>query len=319
MTEKVDLEGKVMTVTGPIEAVELGVTLPHEHLLIDHTPHRVVLSDRDLAVQELMIFAGAGGHTVVELSSGGIGRDPTGLRTISEATGVNIVMGCGYYKRKWHPSDMDRRTVDQLEEEMVSDIFQGVGETGIRAGIIGEIGVTDSLEGNEEKCVIASAQAQIRTGVALNFHVHLNDKVEEEKLRTLVLDAIQCEGVDLNRVIMSHFEPDPSSVDYHHRIAQRGVYIEYDLFGMAVFKGEAIPGYEEEIAALKELIERGHLERILISQDVCFKRLLVKNGGWGYAHILNHVIPRFKTNGITEAEVHTIVEENPRRVFPFSS
>ena len=171
-----DLFGKVMTVTGPVDAEELGITLPHEHLLIHHTPDRVVLSDPDLAAQELMMFAGAGGRTVVELSNGGIGRDPAGLRYISEATGVNLVMGCGYYKCKWHPSDMEERTVDQLEEEITTDIVQGVGETGIRAGVIGEIGVTDNLSGNEEKCVIASARAQIRTGAALNFHVHLTTR-----------------------------------------------------------------------------------------------------------------------------------------------
>ena len=164
--------------------------------------------------------------------------------------------------------------------------------------------------------MIASARAQIHTGAALNFHVHLNDKGEEEELRTLVLNSIQDEGVDLSRVIMSHFEPDLRSVDYHDRIARRGVHIEYDLFGMAALKGGEIPRYEEDAAALKELIERGHLNRILISQDICFKDLLVRNGGWGYAHILNHVVPRFRANGITQEEIEAMLIGNPRRVFP---
>ena len=310
------LEGKVLTVTGPIEAGAMGITLPHEHLLTYHTPPEVVLSDPDLAAEELKPFYEAGGRTVVEVTSRGIRRDPAGLRAISEESGVQIVMGAGYYKWRWHPDDMDRKTADDITREIIEDVTEGVAGSGIRAGVIGEVGISETLQYNEEKSLVASAHAQLETGVALNLHVHLIDKIEEESLRMEVLDILQREGVDLTRVIVSHCEASPDAVGYHERIAQRGAYIEYDLFGMAARNGPAIPTYEEESAGIRELIGRGYLERILISQDICYNDLLVKKGGWGYAHILNHVVPRFARWGIGEVGVRAMMVDNPARLFP---
>jgi phosphotriesterase-related protein len=105
-------------------------------------------------------------------------------------------------------------------------------------------------------------------------------------------------------------------IDYHERMAQRGTYVEYDLFGQEA-PNSSMPMYKQESATIRELIERGFLEKILISQDVCYKKCLIKNGGWGYAHILNNVVPRFKENGITDEEIRTIMVENPKRVLPF--
>lgn len=302
-------KGQIMTVKGPIESEEMSITLPHEHLLFHHTPDDLVLSDPILAAEELMEFSKSGGKTVVELTNLGLRRDAVGLRYISDKTGVNIIMGCGYYKDQWHPPDMDEKTVGDIAEEMVNDITDGVGNTGIRAGIIGEIGIS-SLTANEKKSVIASAKAQLETGVAINLHFDIGTK---EELRMHVLDILESEGVDLNRVITCHFRACMDEINYHERMAQRGTYIEYDLFGHEA-PSSSMPPYKQESATIKELIRRGFLERILISQDVCYKKCLIKNGGWGYAHILNNVVERFKGNGITDEEIRTIMVENPKRV-----
>ena len=131
-----------------------------------------------------------------------------------------------------------------------------------------------------------------------------------------VLDILEGEGVDLNRVITCHFRACMDEIDYHERMAQRGTYVEYDLFGQEA-PNPSMPTYEPESATIKELIERGFLERILISQDVCYKKSLIKNGGWGYVHILNNVVPKFKENSITDDEIWTIMVENPKRVLAF--
>ena len=318
-------EGKLITVLGPVEPDAMGITLPHEHLLIRHTPPEVMLTDPDLAAEELGAFARAGGTTLIDVTSKGIGRDPESLRHISQQTGVHIVMAASYYKKAWHPPEMDQLSAEEIEEEIVSDVLDGVGDTGIRAGdtriragVIGEVGVTDSLTGNERKAVIASARAQHRTGAAMNFHIHLLDKPAEEDLRMRALDLVESEGADPNRVVMSHFEPADESLDYHERIARRGAYIEYDLFGMAARSGTDIPDYRMESLFLRKLIDRGLLDRILISQDICYSQLLVVNGGWGYAHILEHVVPRFLANGIADSEIEAVMVTNPRRVFPLS-
>jgi phosphotriesterase-related protein len=309
--------GVAVTVRGPIPAGEMGITLPHEHLLLRHTPPEVVLDDPDLAAEEVAAFGRAGGGTVVEVTSLGIGRDPEGLQRISERAGVHVIMGSGYYKFRWHPPDMPGKTVADIEEEIVRDLTVGAGDTGIRAGVIGEVGISEFLEPNEEKALTASARAHLRTGAAINLHVHLIDKREEEALRMRVLDILEREGVGLNRVIVSHCEGGDADPAYHERIARRGAYVEYDLFGMDALRGLPIPDYESEARILRRLIDRGLLNRILVSQDICYRKLLRRNGGWGYAHLLKDAVPRLSAAGVSESEIRAITVENPRTVFPF--
>ncbi|MCI0536169.1 MAG: hypothetical protein L0Z50_13165, partial [Verrucomicrobiales bacterium] len=93
----------VMTVRGPLAAEHLGFTLPHEHVLITHTASAADLTDPEAAVRELALYAAAGGRSLVDMTNIGIKRDPVALRSISERTGVNIIMGSGFYKHKWLP------------------------------------------------------------------------------------------------------------------------------------------------------------------------------------------------------------------------
>ena len=189
--------GKVQTVLGPIEPDELGVTMTHEHLLIDfrcmfqepveagkkglaYAPlslenlgwvrynwtsnlDNLTLFDEDTTVAEVNRYIRAGGTALVDATSIGIGRDPQGLAHIARATGLNIVMGAGYYVGSTHPPDMDVRTVEQLADEVVRDVTEGVGDTGIKSGIIGEIGCSWPWTDNERKVVRAGALAQQRT------------------------------------------------------------------------------------------------------------------------------------------------------------
>ncbi len=309
--------GTVMTVTGSVAAALMGVTLPHEHLLLNHTEGTVELSDPDLIAAELARFRQAGGRTLVELTNGGLRRDPRGLKAIAERTGVQVVMGCGYYKYRWHPPDMDSRSVDDLTEEMVRDLTLGAdGESGIRAGVIGELGVSEFLHPNEEKVLRAGAAAHRVTGAALSLHVHLHDKVAEERLRMEVLDLLEGAGVAPGKVIMGHCEPSPGAVNYHERLARRGAYVEFDLLGMQILRGDRDRAYREESAAVGELAARGWLDRLLLSQDVCMNALLVAHGGWGYAHVINDVLPAIRAIGLTEEELRVMTVDNPRRVFP---
>lgn len=307
--------GELITVRGAVPAAQMGITLPHEHLLIRHTVPDVVLDDLDLVATELSSLARAGGRTVVEVTSVGIGRDPRGLRQLSERTDLHVVMGSGYYKFRWHPTGVARMSVEDIEEEIVRDITVGVADTGIRAGVIGEVGVSEFLEDNEEKSLVASARAQLRTGAAINLHVHLTDKREEEALRMRVLDIVEGQGVDLGRVIVSHCEGDGEPA-YHERLAHRGVCLEYDLFGTEALGGLPVPSYRTEARLLRRLVDRGLLDQLLISHDICHGRQLERHGGWGYAHILTDAAPRLLAQGIAPSELRAIMVDNPRRVFP---
>src|SRR5690606_28350719 len=156
----------IETVLGPIEPDELGHVQMHEHLICDLTryvadpddtplrldnlyaartdrrhSHDLRLHEVDVATDELAAFAAAGGGTIVEATSIGLGRDPVALRTIAEQSGVHVVMGCGWYVGAFHPPGLAERTEDEITAEIVDDLTRGVGDTGVRAGIIGEIGM----------------------------------------------------------------------------------------------------------------------------------------------------------------------------------
>src|SRR5438552_266249 len=140
---------EIMTVTGPIRPEALGITLPHEHLLLNF--HRVrgnpdgILNDKALAAAEASAFRDQGGRTIVELTNIGLSRDPTGLAAIARETGLNVVMGSGWYRALYYPPEIDHRSADDLADEIVRDLQVGVDGTGIRSGIIGEIGCWDHI------------------------------------------------------------------------------------------------------------------------------------------------------------------------------
>lgn len=175
------LQGKVMTVLGPISAEEMGITLPHEHLLCVHQGPLVDIVDPDLVAEELSLFKRAGGTTLVDMTTVGIGRDPSVLKRISQRTGVNVVMGTGFYKDAWLPPEVHEMSVDEMTRFMVKDITEGVDGTGIRAGVIGEVGVSRPLTPTEERSLTASAHAQplefaISAAEGRPNHVHLYEE-----------------------------------------------------------------------------------------------------------------------------------------------
>ena len=340
------MRGKVMTVMGETPPGELGFTLPHEHLLVDLCAWNVepeddekkalvkvpveisnlgairrdpllnrdncVLDDRALAIEELSKFKEAGGGSVVDCTNIGMGRQPIALRDISEATGVNVVMGSGYYIGRVHPDDMGERPVEALEDEIVRDLIDGVADTKIRAGIIGEIGTSFKIRDNERKVLRAAARAHGKTGAPISVHL-----LPWRKNGLEVLDIVEGEGADLNKVILCHLSPSADDLAYHMTIARRGAYVEYDFFGMEFYVdsvGQYMGSDMASVIALKRLIDQGCLERLLLSHDTAMKLQLTRYGGWGYAHLPKHVVPMMRRQGFSDAEIDTIMIENPRRV-----
>jgi phosphotriesterase-related protein len=342
--------GKVQTVRGLIEPQQMGITLMHEHLVIDlrHrysppdeasrivfgeapvTPERlwdvqydpfgnldnVVLFDEQTAIDEVMQFKLAGGGTIVDTTTRGLGRDPLALRRISAATGLHVTMGAGYYVYMSHPPDMDERTEDQLFEEIVRDVDVGVGNTGIKAGEIGEIGC-EMHTPNEMKVVRAAARAQRATGAMLNIHQqYLINGLDVHH----IADAIEGSGGDLSRTVISHMDGREADVDYQVTLLERGLTLEYDVFGLEIYIAAAdaqLPQDSERIKAITRLVNAGWAKQLVIAQDVCMKMMLTRYGGAGYAHILNRILPRFRKAGIGEDQITTMLVDNPRRLLPF--
>ena len=256
------------------------------------------LTDLDLAIEEVLHFKRWGGNSMVDVTSIGLGRDPEALRQVANSTGLNIVMGGGYYIKSLHPLDMDERTVEELAQGMIRDVTLGAQGTSIRSGIIGEIGVGGRpLSANEMKSIRASARAARATGVSILFHAGGRG---EEKFT--VLDAVASEGLDFNRVIMGH--APVSNLPLSRRLLERGVYLEIEM----------IPPYIHRLGNLVQLIRDGWAHRILLAHDVCQKQQLRAYGGWGYSFVMEFVLPELKRRGVTDDQIEKIMVENPRRV-----
>jgi phosphotriesterase-related protein len=347
--------GKAQTVLGLIEGDELGITLPHEHLLSDsrvnftepeaasekalaYQPVSMeILSwlryhpsenldncqalDEKEAVNEAMHFKKAGGNTIVDVTSIGIGRDPRALARISRATGLNVIMGAGYFLARCHPPDMSAKTEEEITEEIVRDVTVGVDNTGIRAGIIGEIGGSWPLQDNERKSMHAAARAQQLTGAPLNIHPgRINNKSVLE-----LIEVLGGAGADLSRTVMSHVELRLRDHDVRRQVAKGGCYLEWDVFGWEghvplslYWKTDLnLPNDIQRIREIRQLIDEGYIERILISHDIWLKSWQVRYGGWGYAHISNYVVPMMLRDGMTREQIKTIMVENPKRLLCF--
>jgi phosphotriesterase-related protein len=250
----------------------------------------------------------AGGSGLVDLTLPGVGRDPVWLRGVASASGLNIVMGCGWYRTAYYPPEarIDRRATDDLAEELIAEIEGGVGDSGIRPGIIGEIG-TDKpwVSPAEERVHRAAARAARRTGLAMTTHAVLSD-VGLAQLR-----IFEEEGLDPGRVVIGHADSYPV-LAHHLEIVARGASLEFDFIGMP-WERERI-GEERTIELLLELLSRGHADRVLLSQDVCNDSQLIRFGGNGYAYLANAFLPKLRAAGVSDAEIETMTVANPRRL-----
>jgi phosphotriesterase-related protein len=305
----------VQTVRGPVPVEEIGFTLPHEHTAITlwHVANRwdywELSADETVVEPELRAFREAGGSCLVDLTLPGVGRDPARLVRLAERTGLHVVMGCGWYRGAYYPPEslIERRSVDDLADELVREWSEGVGITGIRPGIIGEIG-TDKpwVSPAEERVHRAAARAARRTGLAITTHAVLSD-VGLAQLR-----IFEEEGADPSRVVIGHADSYPS-LDHYLEIARRGANLEFDFLGMSFTPMERF-GEGSVLELLLELLALGHGDRVLLSQDVCHNGQLTRYGGNGYTYLQRTFLPRLREAGASDADVHRLTVENPRRI-----
>jgi phosphotriesterase-related protein len=342
--------GLVMTVNGPIPSADLGVTLMHEHLQNDcscwwHPPkdparqylvdgpvrieilselrqdpfvnkHNIALDELDLCIEEVADFAKAGGRTIVDPTCRGIGRDPVKLRRIAAASGLNIVMGAGYYLASSMPEEVARLSVDDIADQIVTEALYGTDGTDAKIGLIGEIGVSSDFTAEEEKSLRGAARAQVRTGLPLMVHLP-----GWFRLGHRVLDIVEAEGANLAHTVLCHMNPSHDDWDYQRTIAERGAFIEFDMIGMDYFYADQqvqCPSDDEVARAILRLADAGHLDRVLLSQDVFIKMMLTRYGGNGYAFVQRHFLPRLARHGMDAASCDMLMTTNPRRVFDAS-
>jgi phosphotriesterase-related protein len=305
---------RVMTVSGPIPPERVGFTLPHEHTGISlwHIANRwdywELTPDEPTLVEELADFRRRGGSTLVDLTLDGVGRDPERLRRLAARSGVQLVMGCGWYRGAYYPPEarIDRRTVDDLAAELVAEFREGVRGTGVHPGIIGEIGVDKAwVSATEERVHRAAARAAVATGMAISTH-GIMSAVGLAQLR-----IFEEEGVEPGRVVIGHADSYPV-LDHYLAILDRGANLEFDFIGQRFATEEAAEPRLVEL--IVELLERGYGTQLLLSQDVNHNSQLRANGGFGYSYLQQHFLPTLRTAAVAEGEIAQMTIDNPRRI-----
>jgi len=228
---------------------------------------------------------------------------------------LNIVTCTGHYIENNHPEYVKNYSIDELAQLMIKEIEEGMCGTGVRAGIIGEIGVSRGILRNEVKVLKASAIAQKETGVAISVHIWPfgMDGIK-------VLDILEKAGANLRKVIICHVDGH-TNLDYQEELLKRGSFIEFDHFGKEyreVYENEIyiIPNDLERIQMISKLLDNNssYINNILISTDRCLKMELLKYGGYGYAHILRTIVPYMKKVGFDENQIDILISKNPKKV-----
>ena len=343
-----DQDVAVQTVLGPVALADLGLTLMHEHVYQDLSealhpgvrdftqdltdvlvtpalawvlredpyscPDNCRLDDEGITVEELGLFAGVGGRTVVDNTTGK-GRDAVRLVRTAKATGLNIVMGSGWCLAHGDEDVLARTPVEELAAGLVAEHRDGVeveGGTRIRPGIIGEIGVGPNFTSSERVTLIASAMAQRETGTPLLIHLPGWQRRAHE-----VLDIVFEQGVDPAAVVLCHMDPSGKDVGYQREVAARGPWLEFDMIGMPFnFPGEGqSPSVEDTADAIAGLYADSLGGQLLLSQDVFLKGMWTRNGGNGYAFVPTAFLPRLVERGIDPAAARDLLVGNPAAVF----
>jgi phosphotriesterase-related protein len=303
--------GQVQTVLGPVAPGDLGFTLPHEHTkcslwwIESRWDYWELIGDEPRINEELAAYQALGGGTLVDVTPIGIGRDLARLARLSQATGLHIVAGAGWYRQAYYPAEarIDRRSIDDLADEIVQEFVDGP----VRPGIIGEIG-TDKpwVTAQEERVFRAAARAALRTGASVTTHAVQSD------VGLAQLAILEEEGLDPARIVIGHCDSHPR-IEHWREIVRRGAQVQADFLGMSFTPLERA-GEPKVVELISTLLNEGFEKQILLSQDVCHDSQLASYGGNGYTYLQKSFLPQLAAAGVNAATIKTITVENPARL-----
>jgi phosphotriesterase-related protein len=222
------------------------------------------------------------------------------------------VLGGGQYLEPVHESWVATASVAEITGRLVGEARDGIGGTGIRVGIFGEIGTSDPISSAEVRVLRAVASASIETGLAVSVHLH-----PWGHEGPVALDVLLSAGAAADRVILGHLNTAIDRPDELRRLADHGATLAFDLFGFdhsLLGPGRWPPSDRDVATVIAALIDDGHAERLVLGQDIGVRTRLRRWGGWGYAHLLEHVVPLMRELGVGEAAVRAMLVDNPARL-----
>jgi phosphotriesterase-related protein len=306
--------GKIRTVLGDIEPAALGVAYMHEHV-ITHPPASV--TDRDLAMEsiaaatrELSHFHLAGGRALVEMTPRDYGRDPLALREISAATGVHIICTTGWLKDKFCRPWVEDRTVDDLADEMIREILEGIDDTGVRAGVIKAASSLNTITPAEEKVFRAAARAHLATGALITTHTEMGTMALEQ------IELLRSDGVAPERILVGHLDHKPE-LGYWRAVAQTGANLGIDQIGKEKYFPDS-----QRIELILAMAAEGYAAQLCLAGDLARASYWPAYGGWsgpGLTYILWRFLPWLRERGLDSRQIDAMITETPARLLPMGA
>jgi phosphotriesterase-related protein len=316
----------VQTVTGPIRADQLGRTLMHEHLTVGYggwesdtlrpgpsAPERFAI-----CVERIHELQALGYRTLVDPCPNDLGRDVELMAKVAQATGFQIICATGLYKEAeggvpyWRMQARFASSLDAMTELFVHELTEGIGRTGVRAGILKVATGPGRMSDYERTVFEAAAKAAVLTGAPITTHT------DEGTIGDVQQQVLTAAGVPAHRIVIGH-SCGTSDHAYHTRIATGGSYLGFDRFGLEILRPDA-----ERVAALLRLLRAGAGDRVVVSHDSvwCWRgeplpRALLAQATeiWNPTHFSRRIVPQLREGGASEAQIAALLEDNPGRFF----
>ena len=310
----------VESVNGPIDLEELGLTLIHEHFRATDEAARFQFphlydeeAEWDVALSDANAVKGHGVRTVVEPSAMYLNRDARFSKRVADESGVQVIIATGVYTYDHLPQVLMNRTEDEIAEVFVHDIENGIQGTDIKAAFIKCAADEPGVTPNVEKIHRAAARASNQTGRPILAHSHPKSETGLAQMR-----VFEDEGIDPAKVQVAH-TGDTDDLDYIERLLATGCWIGMDRYGLDIY----LPT-EQRQATVLALLEKGHADRMFLSQDWCstldyftaaVEEQLVPTAApnWSMTFLFEQVIPELKERGMTGEQLDQVMVENPKR------
>lgn len=302
----------IMTVLGALDAADLGFCQMHEHIFVLPTPNSIrnpalEISDEALSVREMKRYRAAGGSAILDAQPVGAGRDAAALARISRESGVQIVATTGYHLPGFYSADHWIHTdgKEELQERFLRELKEGCVEAeNVRPGAVKAAIPAEGPQGRFRVLVCAAAGAAAKADVPLILHTEKGAGAVE------AVRLCEGEGLDPARIAVCHADRQADDFKPHEEIARTGVFMEYDTIARYKYHDD-----ESERRLILHMIEKGYLDRLLISLDTTAARLKSYGGDVGLDFILNAFLPSLLASGLSQTEIDCITINNSRRIF----
>ncbi len=300
----------IRTVRGDISPETLGMTYMHEHLygysLSEGADPDLRLDNEEAAVQELLLLKQAGGQALVEMSPQDYNRNPQVLKRLSETTGVHIIAVTGYIKSASADVLLEKMTINQIADQLIRDVSEGISGTDIKAGLLKAGSSLDKITPNEEKMLRGVARAQRETGALISTHTEAG---------TMALEQIAIfgqEGVPPEKILIGHTDRK-LEFEYHLELSKTGVTLGYDQFS----KEKYAPDFQR-IDFIVRLFQLGYGQQIALSGDLARRSDLTSYGGGpGYTFLLWRILPWLRKQGLSQEDIRQLFITTPKQLLAF--